>query len=424
MSLGDRMKVLHGLHQYHPAIGGAENLMREVSERLAARGHAVTIIATTARSTEDYLLPGRGKDLLPAGEETVGGVRVRRVGFTRKGRRALVFLRKVAWRVPIPWGDRWRALAWGPRSREYRAAALAEDFDVAAGCPLPNWNVGYTLEAARAKGRPVVVVPCFHTEDLYSFGNPIYYDWMRRADAVVTLTDWEKEFLVRTARLDEARVHTIGVGIGDLEPEPERAGGTAAVDVRAKYGIREERIVLFLGQMGAHKGILTLITAMEDAWDHGVDAALVIAGNPTAHTSTIEARIRELDPKHGRRITLVKGFPEEEKRAFFRAADLFVQVSPFESFGIVFLEAWRDGVPVVGCRRGGSAKLIDEFKDGLLALDGNSRELTAAIEILLADGTARKRMGEAGRRKVRERYAWDAVIDRWEELYRGLAGRA
>jgi hypothetical protein len=101
MSLGDRMKVLHGLHQYHPAIGGAENLMREVSERLAARGHAVTIIATTARSTEDYLLPGRGKDLLPAGEETVGSVRVRRVGFTRKGRRALVFLRKVAWRVPL-----------------------------------------------------------------------------------------------------------------------------------------------------------------------------------------------------------------------------------------------------------------------------------------------------------------------------------
>lgn len=409
------MKVLHCLHQYYPAIGGAENLMKDVSERLAARGHEVTVIATTARSTEDYFLPGKGKALMAAGEESIGGVRVRRVGFTRRGARTLTFLRKVARRIPIPGGDTWRALSWGPRSREYEAAAMGEDFDVAAGCPLPNWNVGYALKAARAKGRPLVIVPCFHTEDPYSFGNPLFYEWMRQADAVVTLTDWEKEFLVRTAGLREGRVHTIGVGIEDGAPMK------AAVDVRAKYGIREREIVLFLGQMGAHKGILTLITAMEDAWDFREDMALVIAGNLTAHTNAIEARVRELDPKYGRKIYLIKGFPEEEKRAFFQAADLFVSVSPFESFGIVFLEAWRDGVPVIGCRRGGSAKLIDEYRDGLLALDGNSRELAVAIERLLADEAARKKMGEAGRRKVLEQYTWDAVIDRWEGLYRGLA---
>lgn len=408
------MKVLHCLHQYYPAIGGAENLMKDVSERLAARGHEVTVIATTARSTEDYFLPGKGKALMAAGEESIGGVRVRRVGFTRRGARTLIFLRKVARRIPIPGGDTWRALSWGPRSREYEAAAMGEDFDVAAGCPLPNWNVGYALKAARAKGRPLVIVPCFHTEDPYSFGNPLFYEWMRQADAVVTLTDWEKEFLVRTAGLREGRVHTIGVGIEDGAPMK------AAVDVRAKYGIREREIVLFLGQMGAHKGILTLITAMEDAWDFREDMALVIAGNPTAHTNAIEARVRELDPKYGRKIYLIKGFPEEEKRAFFQAADLFVSVSPFESFGIVFLEAWRDGVPVIGCRRGGSAKLIDEYRDGLLALDGNTRELAVAIERLLADEPARKKMGEAGRRKVLEQYTWDAVIDRWEGLYRGL----
>ena len=416
------MRLLHCLHQYHPAIGGAENLMKDVSERLAARGHQVTVIATTALSTENYFLPGKGKALMAAGEESIGGVRVRRVGFTRRGARTLTFLRKVAWRIPIPGGDTWRALSWGPRSREYEAAAAGEDFDVATGCPLPNWHVRYALKAARAKSRPLVIVPCFHTEDIYSFRNPIFYKWMREADAVVTLTDWEREFLVRTAGLREERVHTIGVGIEDGEAAAARANGGSAIDIRAKYGIREKEIVLFLGQMGAHKGILTLIAAMEDAWDHRPDVALVIAGNPTAHTQDIEERIRELDPKSGRKVYVIKGFPEEEKRAFFRTADLFAQVSPFESFGIVFLEAWRDGVPVIGCRRGGSSKLIDEFKDGLLALDGIPRELAAAIEILLADGAARKKMGEAGRRKVLERYTWDAVIDRWEGLYRGLVG--
>ena len=118
---------------------------------------------------------------------------------------------------------------------------------------------------------------------------------------------------------------------------------------------------------------------------------------------------------------LIKGFPDEEKRAFFSAADVFVSVSPFESFGIVFLEAWREGLPVVGCRRGGSAKLIDEFKDGLLVQDGNPRELATAILLLLGDETARRKLGEAGRAKLLERYTWDAVIDSWEDLYHGLS---
>ena len=416
------MRILHGLHQYPPAIGGVENLMKDVSERLAARGHEVTVVATTARSTEDYFLPGRGRDLLPAGEERRGGVRVRRVGFSRRGARALTFLRKAAWRLPIPGGDRWRAVSWGPRSRDYRAALLGEDFDVATGGPLPNWNVGYVLQAAKRKNRPFVLLPCFHTEDVYSFANPLYYAWLRKADAVVTLTDWEKEFLVRTAGLEEERVRTIGVGIDAAEP-PAPPEGTAGPDIRAKYGIRETEIVLFFGQMGAHKGILTLITAMEEAWDRRPDMALVIAGNPTAHTAEIWSRIGELDPRYGRKIYLVKGPSEEEKRAFFRAADLFVQVSPYESFGIVFLEAWRAGLPVIGCRRGGSARLIDEYRDGLLVHDGNSRELAGAIELLLADPAARRKLGEAGGRKVRTRYAWEAIIDRWEGLYRELVRR-
>ena len=49
--------------------------------------------------------------------------------------------------------------------------------------------------------------------------------------------------------------------------------------------------------MGIHKGILTLITAMEDALPLREDMALVIAGNPTSHTAAIESRIRETRPE-------------------------------------------------------------------------------------------------------------------------------
>ena len=389
--------------------------MQSVSERLAARGHEVGVIATTALSTEDYFLPGRGKNLLPAGESAVGGVSVTRVPFNRRGAAALNVIRALANRVPFfPFGNRWRLRSWGPRSRAYaKALAARADADVIGAAPLPNMNVWYAWRAARAAGKPFVVIPCFHTEDAWTFHNPIYYKLMREADAVIALTESEKDFLCREAGLDGGRVHVLGAGI-DLD---ERA---PKVDVRVKYGIRQSRVVLFLGQHGRHKGILDLLSAMRHVWMERPDTAVVIAGNPTAHTAEIEADIATFPAELRERVYLVKGVPEEEKRAFYRAADIFVSVSPFESFGIVYLEAWAEGLPVIGCRRGASSKLIDELRDGLLVSDGNPIETAGAIVELLGDDAARKAMGEAGRKKVVGRYQWDRIIDRWEGIYQDV----
>ena len=228
--------------------------MQSVSERLAARGVEVSVIATTARSTEDYFLPGRGKNLLPAGSEKIGGVSVERVPFTRSGARLLNAARALAVRVPfLPGGNRLRMKSWGPRSSAYeRALAAHGEADVFAAAPLPTMNVFYAWRAARKNGRPFVVVPCFHTEDAYAFHNPLHYRMLRDADAVIALSETEKEFLCREARLDPERVRVLGAGIDLDAREP-------AVDVRAKYGIRQDRVVLFLGQHGAHKGILDLL---------------------------------------------------------------------------------------------------------------------------------------------------------------------
>jgi len=96
------MKVLHCMHQYHPARGGSEWLMQNVSEKLAARSHSVKVIATNAFSTEDYFLPHRGKNLMPLDEKEIGGVTVKRVPFNRKGAAFLNLLRAAANRFPVP----------------------------------------------------------------------------------------------------------------------------------------------------------------------------------------------------------------------------------------------------------------------------------------------------------------------------------
>ncbi len=410
------MRVLHCLHNYHPARGGAEWLMKNVSERLAARGHEITVIASNAYSVEDYVLPGRGKRLMPAGDERIGGVRVRRVPFSRKGVRVLNALRGISNRFGVPLGDRLRMLSWGPRSRRYYREALAVEADLIVACPLPTMNVGYARRAALRKGLPLVIVPCFHTEDRFTFHNPLYFRWLREAEAVITLTDWERDYLHRVAGVPLENLHTIGVGIDVDEAAPPAARTDAA-------GAREDGTVMFIGQHGLHKGILHLIRAMESVWTERPGASLVIAGNPTAHTPEIERKIRTLPPPQRDRVELIKDFPEDAKRALLGRADVFVSVSFMESFGIVFLEAWRENLPVIGCRRGGSSKIIDEFRDGLLVEFGNPRELAGAILELLGNRDVRLDMGRAGRRKTLDKYSWEKVLPLWERLYEDVVRR-
>lgn len=411
------MKILHCLHNYAPARGGAEWLMKNVSEGLVGRGHAVKVIATNAHSVEDYFLPGKGKDLIEAKKDIINGVEVERVAFSRRGYLALNFLRSVANRVKYPGSDWIKMMSWGPRGRAYgKAIERSRDFDLITACPLPTLNVWRAWQAAQKTKTPLVIIPCFHTEDSQTYDNPIHFQMMAGADAVVALTEYEREFIHRQGNIPLHKIHTIGAGVAE-DTQPFR------VDIRSRYGIREKEIVLFLGQQGIHKGILHLVKAMTHVWGERPETALVIAGNPTAHTVKIEGEISRLPQDEKKRVYLIKGFPESEKRSFFDAADVFVSVSLFESFGIVFLEAWLSKLPVVGCQRGGSSRIIDHFQDGLHVDYGKPKELAGAILELLENREDSRRMGENGYRKVRENYTWEKIIGQWVKLYETVAVR-
>jgi phosphatidylinositol alpha 1,6-mannosyltransferase len=94
----------------------------------------------------------------------------------------------------------------------------------------------------------------------------------------------------------------------------------------------------------------------------------------------------------------------------YAAFDLFVHTGTEETFGQTLQEAHASGVPVVAPAAGGPIDLIDHGVDGLLfdAGDGADARLRTSVAALAADPELRRRMGEAGRRKVRTR-TWDVV---------------
>ena len=91
-----------------------------------------------------------------------------------------------------------------------------------------------------------------------------------------------------------------------------------------------------------------------------------------------------------------------------------------ELLGLTAIEAMASGTPVVASRIGGLAEVVVDGETGFLVEPGDTAELGGRLEELLADPERARRMGEAARRLVLERYTWDACARRCVDAYRQL----
>jgi glycosyltransferase involved in cell wall biosynthesis len=115
------------------------------------------------------------------------------------------------------------------------------------------------------------------------------------------------------------------------------------------------------------------------------------------------------------------GFVEKRTQADILAAtDVLALPSRTDSFGIVFLDAWANGVRVIGAHAGGIPGVVTDGVDGLLVPFGDVPALASALRRLLDDPDLRRTMGAAGRAKVLEYYTWDHIVARVRDLYSGL----
>jgi glycosyltransferase involved in cell wall biosynthesis len=105
------------------------------------------------------------------------------------------------------------------------------------------------------------------------------------------------------------------------------------------------------------------------------------------------------------RVTRLGVLTEGQKRDFFAGIDAFALPSRTDSFGLVLLEAWANGKPVVVYRAGGPAELVRHGTDGYVA-DCTVPGLMAAIDRLVTDRSAGPRLGAAGRRRVAAEFCW------------------
>jgi glycosyltransferase involved in cell wall biosynthesis len=403
------MNVLFLIHRYPPAVGGSERLIQALARMLVGDGHQATIYTSDVLDMEGFWQ--RGQKRLDTGLTEDEGVQIRR--FPAR----VLPLHGAASGVLglFPWAP--VGLTMAPPGLVvpglWRAVRQGGDWDLVHASAYPSLMYLGSVAARRSKAG-LVLMPCTHPGVEGQQAQRHYFLSRRlvqvygQAGAVIALTDSERRLLVQ-AGIPSERVYVSGVGI-----DPEEAAGAHGKRFRHEFNLADDApIVTFVGHKTPGKGALYLLDAGQALLAKWPDLILALVGAPTAEFT----RRYEALPGRVRSRVLNLRLSEQGKHDLLAASSVLVLPSRDDSFGIVLLEAWLHGKPVIGARAGGIPDVVEEGKTGLLVPYGDPTALVEAIGWILDNPEEATRMGRLGRQLTLEQWTWKAVYCRVKEAY-------
>jgi len=394
-----KKRILFITHLYYPALGGAERVYQRVAEGLASRGHEVWVLTSDAVSTEQYF---HGIQNAPPSTEIINKVRVVRQSLSTRIYRYMRYphaLNRVRGFASLC-----GSLVFGPHFFDQFKLILKQRFDSVIAGPTPTSTIYYALiyKAVHSFSR-LIIFPHMHTRDrMHTSALNIWV--LKRASMILATTDSEKKYLLSRG-IKDGRLKRVSNGVED-----------ALLQVPMLNNEEYNDCVLFIGHEGEHKRIPHLIDAMQAVWENGYCNPLVIAGARTNFSVTIDQKIKNLPPEQQSRIFRINDFPEEQKVSLLDNCRMLVNPSSYESFGIVFLEAWARGKPVIGSRIPAVREIIKDGINGFLFDPCKHNSLEDKMSLLLDDQSLAQRLGRAGQKEVEGRYVWSKILDRIEDM--------
>lgn len=387
------LRILHCVEFYDPSPGGAQTVVREISEELVRRGHSVTV-ATTRH-------PDRR-------EPNLNGVRIEEFDVS---------------------GNAVRGMS-GEVVR-YRHYVLDGDFDVLMSYAAQQWTTDLLLPVLGEIPYPKVLAPCGFS----GLDDPAYAGYF--AELPDRLGEFDR--LIFHSHTYQDIEYARRSGLENLAVVPNGASRAEFEDLhsdfRDRHGIAaEEPVLLTVGPHNWLKGHALAIEAFRRA---GLDSGtMVVIGNRPLRLGcqwdcrrrAIAARLRSA----GRRRVLVLDSAREEVVAAYKAADAFVFGSQVECSPLVLFEAAASATPFISVACG-NAKEIAEWTGGGVVVrsvrrdrrvHGEPQALATEIARLWRDPDRRRRLGEAGRESWLAEFTWDRIAGLYEEVYRGAAERS
>ena len=250
-----------------------------------------------------------------------------------------------------------------------------------------------------------------------------------RADRLICATPHEKSFLVDLYGAHADCVSVVPGGV-DLElfhpaaPAParptERPADRSAA--RRALGLPPGPTALFVGRLEPLKGVDILIRAVALADLEPPLHGLIVGGDAADVTERARLQAIARDMGAADRIHFIDAVDRDTLAGYYRAADVCVVPSYYESFGLVAVEALACGTPVIATRVGGLQYTVRDGQTGHLISWRCPEPFAERLEALLANDDLRARFGVAAAASV-QRFDWTTVADQIVDVYEDLLVR-
>lgn len=185
--------------------------------------------------------------------------------------------------------------------------------------------------------------------------------------------------------------------------------------LRLKLGINQnEKVIIHSGRLAQKNGLDDLVKAMKYLSPF---FKLLLMGDGSER-GNLENIAREL--KIENQIIFLGRYENDDLPEYLAIADVFVRPSLSEGLGVSFLEAMACGVPIIGTPVGGIPDLLKDRETGLFCQVKNPKSVAQKIKEILENEPLRKTLAKNGLALVKEKYNWDNIALKMEEVFKEL----
>jgi len=353
------VKILQVCHRYFPYIGGVETHVKEISERLVAKGFDVDVFTTSPN--RDFQAEG-----------IINGVRVRRFK------------------------------SWAPSDAYYFSGSMKKslkeikNYDV---IHAHNYHAFPALYVAQCCDKSNLVFnPHYHDAGHTFVRNILHIPYRQiakgifeKSKRIICVSDYERDLIAKRFKVPAEKISIIPNGINTVE-----------FNLPKKF-FKDRKVILYVGRLEKYKGVHLLIKMIAKLED---DYCLVIVGK-----GPYKVPLFQLASKLGvqKRIEFYQDLSRQELLSRFTEADLFVLLSAHEAYGISVAEALASGTPCIVANSSALAEWIDNKNCFGINYPIDIEELACAVNNVIGTKV-----------RVVNLPTWDEATDELEKIYSGI----
>jgi N-acetyl-alpha-D-glucosaminyl L-malate synthase BshA len=267
-------------------------------------------------------------------------------------------------------------------------------------------------EMLRENGEDVHVLTTLHGTDITIVGqDPSFYPITKfsieKSDRITAVSQYLREETCRAFGCDGPDVDVIH---NFIDPDIYDRGRYPAL-LKNEFA-RSKPILMHVSNFRTVKRVRDVIRIYAEVNRELPSVLVMIGDGPDRPAAEEEARL--LGVEHS--VSFLGKL--DQIAPLLAAADLFLLPSQSESFGLSALEALASGVPVVGSNAGGLPEVVRDGETGILCAVGDVSGMAAASLEILRDRDRWTEMSKLAAADARERFSRDAIVSKYESLYR------